>query len=539
MINDSAQADLSDDASFDEFRAPSRHGTALIVPSLENAKGNIDDNVALAAKRRDDWADLANSGREHIVQSARKYTSAYRSVESLGHLPDQPIVMAGHQPALFHPGVWFKNFALSRIASQTGALAINLVVDNDVASASAIRVPTLDRSGLRYESVAFDQASGGVPYEQTQVTDRIRFDRFDLAVADAVRPLVDNPSVRQLWPYARAAVDRCGFAGCALAQARHALEADLGLQTLEVPTGVMCRSIPFAAFALKIMSDLPRFHQCYNDSADGYRIAHGIRSTAHPVPNLQRQEEWLEAPFWLYGNQSPQRRSVWVRSVDSGAAIEISDQRNRLVKIDRPESSSAAEQFYAAMTPEFKFRSRALVTTMYSRLVLSDLFLHGIGGGKYDQLGDRITERFFGFSSPAFMVLSATVKLPGANESDYDALVQSAGELKRQIRATRFQPECFVDRANLEPGLLALRQQLIDQIPPRGKRLTWHREISSVTSRLAEQLQEVRDELSADLQEARRRLQSESIRQSREHAFCVFPMQYLTGVYDDLLGNVQ
>ena len=31
-----------------------------------------------------------------------------------------------------------------------------------------------------------------------------------------------------------------------------------------------------------------------------------------------------------------------------------------------------------------KIRPRAILTTLYSRLFLSDLFIHGIGGAKYD-----------------------------------------------------------------------------------------------------------------------------------------------------------
>ena len=48
---------------------------------------------------------------------------------------------------------------------------------------------------------------------------------------------------------------------------------------------------------------------------------------------------------------------------------------------------------------------------MYARLVLSDLFLHGIGGAKYDQLTDLIIARFFGLQPPGFVTLSATVLL--------------------------------------------------------------------------------------------------------------------------------
>ena len=89
--------------------------------------------------------------------------------------------MAGHQPALFHAGVWFKNFALSHVAEQTGGIAVNLVIDNDVTSGSSIRVPTWnsDASGASYANVPFDDAVARVPYEQTTIRNRELFDSFD------------------------------------------------------------------------------------------------------------------------------------------------------------------------------------------------------------------------------------------------------------------------------------------------------------------------------------------------------------------------
>ena len=522
---------------FKEFRAPAEHGSALIDPTLDSVHESLHKNRSSTSFLPAEWMALSQAGRTQLIDGARRYTSAYRSVDFSRREVDSPIVMAGHQPALFHPGVWFKNFALDKIARDNSAIAVNLVVDNDVAAASTIRVPTRSSKGepLHFESIAYDQAPGGVPYEQTEVVDRERFNRFDAAVADAVKPIVVDPCIRELWPHAIAAVERCGFAGCALAQARHAYEGELGLETLEVPIGVMCRSVAFATFALRILNDLPKFHDHYNGWTEIYRAAHGIRSKSHPVPNLGQIDDWYEAPFWLYGNLSPQRRGVWVRKSANG--IEISDHANRTITIDRPDTTAGAEQLFAAMTPEFKLRSRALVTTMYARLVLSDLFLHGIGGGKYDQLGDQIIQGFFEVTPPTYMVMSATIKLPGACGNRHRNAEDEMREIRNQIRQTHFQPERFVGRSELDASQLNQRAELLRQIPPRGEKRDWHGEITEVTRQLADQLQGVRIELATELQGARQRLQSQSILCSREHPFCIFPADQLVGIYQELLTD--
>ena len=48
---------------------------------------------------------------------------------------------------------------------------------------------------------------------------------------------------------------------------------------------------------------------------------------------------------------------------------------------------------------------------MFSRFLLGDLFIHGIGGAKYDELGDEISRRFFGIEPPGFLTVSMTLWL--------------------------------------------------------------------------------------------------------------------------------
>ena len=373
---------------FESFRAPRGHLDSLIQPRLADASRLINTNSFRAKDYPVEITSLRQPARDQLLRDARRYTSAYRNVDFA--LPsDGSIVMAGHQPTLFHPGVWFKNFALNRVGNLTGSTAVNLVVDSDVAGPSSVRVPhrSTQSGALGFTAVAYDSRGGGVPYEQALIEDRDVFDTFDENVAAAVAGIVDDPMITSLWHHAREAINRCGFAGCALAQARHRLEADLGLQTLEIPQSVICRSEAFASFAMQILTDLPRFHECYNSAAEFYRQSHGIRSRAHPVPNLGRDGDWYEAPLWVYGNQSPKRQSVWVRLPSGATVMEITDREKRHRKINCSNHESACEAFLALASPEFKIRSRALITTMYARTVLSDLFMHGIGGGKYDQLG--------------------------------------------------------------------------------------------------------------------------------------------------------
>ena len=317
-------------SEFQSIRAPRAHGEAAIVPELATAESLLENNTANATALPADLASLRDPARRQLLSDANRYSSSYRG--GVDQPDESRIVMAGHQPTLFHSGVWFKNFALGHIGERLGATAVNLVIDSDVSGTRSVRVPHFDGKRIHYETVVYDRGGQGVPFEQTLIEERGLFDAFDVSVRRVLAGLVDTPIVGPLWKHARQAIDRCGYAGCAIAQARHAFESEIGLQTIEVPQSVICRSQSFAEFSLQILRDAPRFQSCYNGAANAFRVANAIRSNAHPVPNLGREEDWYETPFWLYGNQSPQRRSVWVRRI--GASIEISD-RARSNKADR------------------------------------------------------------------------------------------------------------------------------------------------------------------------------------------------------------
>ena len=49
---------------------------------------------------------------------------------------------------------------------------------------------------------------------------------------------------------------------------------------------------------------------------------------------------------------------------------------------------------------------------MFARMLVGDVFLHGIGGGKYDELTDVLIQRFYSVQPPRYLVLSATLRLP-------------------------------------------------------------------------------------------------------------------------------
>ncbi len=527
---------------FRDFAAPRVDGGLLIDPPISEMPDKLASNRLSASHWGIEFLGIAIrqlriAARNELIQAAFRYTNNYRNttcaVESF-QAETTPIVMAGHQPELFHPGVWFKNFVLSDLGQQTNSLPINLIVDNDLCGATAIRVPSLVDGRLTRLSVPFDQpVSQSVPFEQRWIVDREVFRSFDKRVCKTLTGVVEQPAIKQLWPYAQEAADRCASIGCSLSQARHAFEAELGLQTLELPMSVVCRSLSFSNFVLQLCLDPSRWHESYNESLYTYRAAHGIRSHAHPVPALSCEGEWYEMPMWIYGDDDPRRRAAWVRL--AGSSIEISDRAERSVKVDISRGGEyASQQLASAASPSFKLRPRALLTTMYARLILSDLFLHGIGGAKYDQLGDRIIQRFFNIAPPDYGVLSATVLLPAALDREPR---RSTVSIDRSIRALQFAPESFASVASLPQSLIQQKETLLNNIPERGHRSDWHQQITAVNQQMRGFLDDVAVDLEAQRVLAQVAEKEAQVLASREHPFPVFPIEKMLSTFRRFLNS--
>jgi hypothetical protein len=101
------------------------------------------------------------------------------------------------------------------------------------------------------------------------------------------------------------------------------------------------------------------------------------------MPDLTREGERVELPFWTYVPGQPRERLV----------------------------ARAGSDPFREIQPGAVIRPRALALTMFMRLFFADLFIHGIGGALYDQITDGMLRELAGFV-PAYGCVSAAWLLP-------------------------------------------------------------------------------------------------------------------------------
>ena len=391
--------------------------------------------------------------------------------------------------------------------------------------------------------MAFDVWAGEVPYEDQTVQDEALFASFADRVRSTLGSLVDDPVLGDFWPRVLGKVGATDRVGLRFALARREVEAEWGVPNVEVPLGRVCESESFLWFASHLLAHLPRFQATHNAALARYRAAYGIRSKNHPVPALARQGEWLEAPFWAWRADAPRRRPLMARMLSRSIQLRIAGEDHPFIELplaaDR-DACCAVEDLQSLPDRGIRLRTRALTTTMFARYLLGDLFVHGIGGAKYDELGDEVARGFFQLEPPAFLTLSLTHWM---GLEDDPASVDQLRAVERSIRDLEWNPDRHLPDPRPEGARAAFEAKwsaIAGEVLTHRQRVDRLRAIREANLELSRWTSSARSRLASDRDRLRGGLKLNAVARSREYAFPIHGearlRRAMTGIFDRAAG---
>lgn len=478
---------------------------------FHNAQSRIIGGTSLGELRR--------QARAEATQAAVEYLRSFDPTFAASPDANAPLVALGHQPDLFHPGVWIKSFAASRLAKEVSGVSLHILADADTTKQTAIYVPSGTLERPHATTIPFDRWTAEIPFEEVPIADDEVFSRFPRRVVEAMKDLPFRPIVEDYWRRVTSARRTTRNLGECLAAGRRSLENELGCHNLEVPLTRLCQTPSFQVLAADILVRIEEFRSIYNGALADYRRIRRVRSRNHPASDLAQRDGWSETPFWAWRTQSPRRDALWARTTGDGVEFRVDSQTV-------PWTPAQSRTLQEALSP-WKLRPRALVTTLYARLLLADWFVHGIGGARYDEVTDEILRRFFAVEPPRFGVLTATVLLPGAQSDGINARL---AKLARESRDVVWNPDRHLDDTLREREPLAHwieRKIALEQARPqrhldRKARFHEFRDINRKIFPYVEgQWQSIEDERVRLAERAR----SADVLSSRELAFCLHPRE--------------
>lgn len=534
------------------WRVPRTHGAALIVPGWSELPALVPRNAQRFSVA--DTVDvqglslraLRKQAREEALRTAAAYTTDVLQLPLPTESTDGPLIVGGHQPELFHTGVWAKNIAVARLATRTGGVPLQLIVDQDTLNSTTLKIPIGTRSAPALSSVDFDGPHPRSPWEEAAVTDPALFESTRQRVVDAVAPWGYRPLIADVWPVAVRQVQRTGRLVEALTAVRAATERRWGAGTLELPMSLWWTQPASLWFTAHLLAHHRRLAELYNAVVREYRVANRVRSRAHPVPDLAQQDGWYEAPFWIWRAGDLRRDRLFVRQ--SGAELQLHDSQRTIgaLPLDEHRPATDAVTVLQQFSQQgWRLRTRALTTTWAARMLLADVFIHGLGGAKYDEMTDALIGRFWGCHPPDFATVSATIHLPlGAA---FPETVQTVGARRHALGDALHNPERHWEGAwpDTVLSLVAEKQRWLafakvndTTLTTRQRRAENHRRdqrLREIRRQLAQLAAPVLNRLQSEYDEAVARLAANRVLQRREFSWVLYPEAELRRILDELL----
>jgi hypothetical protein len=472
------------------------------------------------------------AARAEIMDLARAYARPWGFAADRAWAEPQPIILTGHQPPPFHPGVWIKNFLAGRLARSVGGAALNLVVDNDEARGQVLRAPERSAGGVRAAEVELAAPAADPAFEE-QPPSALRPQALHDLSAVLTPPSAE--ACRRFWAHLAAAVPQAASLAEALSAARRRLEEEVGLRNGELPVSQLADTQSFRLFAAEMLRRHEDLFAAHNAALAEYRRAYRERSAAQPVPDLARDGPRVEMPLWAW-RAGEMRRHVWAEPC-GGGDLAVYAGRERVGRVpagDLEGAPTVAAHLEAWRRAGWKLRPRALTLTLFARLAVADTFIHGLGGALYEKITDGIFERLLGVRPPEIVLASCTVRLPldtfPATERDLDAA-------RRAVRDARYNPDRRLPEAvRARPDVRALIEEkgrLLADMPAllREDRRPAYLRIHQVNAILEAAGPDGLPAAQARLVEVERQLKYNAILRGREYPFFVYRAEDLAAFY--------
>lgn len=475
-------------------------GERLTRPPFETWGAVVRENAALPAP----LAVLRDAMRHAAIEAAKGYTRRL-GLTVPSNAAGVPLVMAGHQPSFYHPGVLYKYHLLAEAAAR-GMAAINLSVDTDPADGFSIKVPSY--VGGEYHRVAHYAAPGAA---NRLYMDAVTNDDDIIAFAENVlrdlRSLPDRLfSFGEVFIQTELRRELPTMMADAMVHLRRVYTAHWPQGVLELPLSELCRAAPFFDFAFGLLARAPEAAAIFNGTLAAYRAEHGIRSKANPFPDLAADAQTVETLFWIGKDGARLPLSVSMRGGQPALILD-----------------GAHEMRDAAMLREFcqthklQLWPRAVALSVLNRLFVADLFVHGTGGAKYDRITDAFITRFYGITPPPFAVASATLKLPGLDDP-----APELAALRQRLREAYFHPESFLE--NAPPELVAEKKSLRAAIAvPGADKKAMGKRIAEINAELNSLMGPVIHDLERRIAAAEKALARHEALTDREFPYFLYP----------------
>lgn len=430
---------------------------------------------------------ILNAFRRDVRSLARQFTQHELESETAECVDDALIIASGHQPVIYHPGLMRKAETLSDAARSIEACALNIIIDTDAGEGGSLSFPRCGGGGVP-EIGGAQIAEGGALYFSQRIKaagairEEFRIVRASLGALSGYSPEARASVARAEEAYAAAAGKQVVIANTLV---RRLFGGAQGV--CEVPlTKVISHPFARSFYARTILSGV-EFSAKFNDLLNQFRLKRKIKNHANPFPNLERSDSRIELPFWVIDRERGTRAALFI----------LNKQQTLFSEFGELCPLSAADGLFDWNIQErFRLAPRAFMITALFRLFVCDLFVHGLGGGKYDAFLDDFIVAYWGIAAPAFAVVSETRSFFPEKVAELDRKL----EVLSKSREIQFHLGTYLDNGTFPDDLSTALRHLWTERLQRVAELKEIKGRGESAFEVTQQLKKVDGDIKASLQ---------------------------------------
>ncbi|MES0489638.1 MAG: hypothetical protein ABUK01_06590 [Leptospirales bacterium] len=320
-----------------------------------------------------------------------------------------PVIVSGHQVGVFHPGILAKEVLAGKLAKEQNGIAITLVLDHDPTHVY-FNYPDWNLKMDHHRLVKKDCHLGDIFLKKKGLA-RIHSERWQshlIELSKNCEHYLNRETTENARQSIETLLDNRNKYDNLIDYLVFSRMQDLQKEKIEifpVRTSDLIATPEWKNFANDIYENGSRFREIYNRALSMYRTEHGIINHAQPVPDLHEEE----LPFWIYTNpELESREKAYKNNFDAQKAL-----------------------------------PRAITLSLFVRLYLSDIFIHGTGGARYDVVTNQIMHEYFNVSISPYMVETRTLQIPLLKDSTLNEIkmLPTLSNWTTEYRRFQFHPE--------------------------------------------------------------------------------------------------
>jgi hypothetical protein len=384
------------------WSVPEQKNCTFTRPGFNNWQALLRRNISSLSK-----IDKRYISRSELINLATEYTSHIGFSEP-SLKTDTKIIVTGHQPIWHHCGIFAKNLVTDRFARQVDGIAVQLVLDNDICNSSMF-VPKYEGNNLlAYETNPLEGRHKEIPAEFRHVPSKVQLIRFiNSILTNSKDSLCSDIWYRELNCIIQN-TQLCRNVADLVTQMMSRLYRVLGLKLLYLPVSLMSQSDSFYYFVCSVISEPFGFASAYNQAISS-KIKSEKLKPSQTIRTLETDylKNIAELPFWII-SQKGKRSSLYVNPRNNILYIGSADKIIDTIDLSGDKKLQLLE---ILRKNQLVIRPKAVTLTLFARLYLADLFVHGTGAGNYEYITDHLIQSYYKIPDTDIGIATATMSL--------------------------------------------------------------------------------------------------------------------------------